>query len=336
MTPTIKDVAKKANVSIATVSRILNNLPGYSEDTKDKVLRAIEELRYHPNAVARGLINKRTQTIGVLFPNVSNMYSSAILDGIEDTAHNLDHSVIVCNTDSNGIRTKKYLQVLKEKQVDGLIFTSEVLKEEYYDLLSEINIPIVLVSTLSYQYSLPYVKVDDRHAAYTGTEYLIKHGHRKIAMISGTEGDPIAGTPRVEGFIQALNDNGLDGGIAPIIYGDGFGFKAGEDGLPKIFEQQPDTTAVFAASDDMAVGALASAYKMGKKVPDDLSVIGFDNTMIGEMSIPPLTTVAQPLFNMGKTASEMLFSMIESGQTTVESRIMPHEIIERQSVKKHI
>lgn len=334
MNPTIKDVAKKANVSIATVSRILNHLPGYSEATKKKVLKAIDELGYHPNAVARGLINKRTQTIGVLFPNVSNMYSSEILDGIEQTAHDLDHSVIVCNTDSNGIRTKKYLQVLKEKRVDGIIFTSEVLKEEYYELLSQMNVPIVLVSTVSYQYPLPYVKVDDRHASYTATDYLIKNGHRKIAMISGTKGDPIAGTPRVEGFLQALEENGISGGTAIVVYADGFGFKSGEEKLPEIMGQCPDVTAVFAASDDMAVGALSAAYKMGIKVPDDLSVIGFDNTMMAEMAIPPLTTVAQPLFNIGKTASEMLFTMIQTDQKTTESRIMPHKIIERKSVKK--
>ncbi|HET7580125.1 MAG TPA: LacI family DNA-binding transcriptional regulator [Bacillales bacterium] len=334
MTPTIKDVAKKANVSIATVSRILNNLPGYSETTKKKVLQAIEELGYHPNAIARGLINKRTQTIGVLFPNVSNMYSSAILDGIEQTAHHLDHSVIVCNTDSNGKRTKKYLQVLKEKQVDGVIFTSEVMNKEYYDMLLQMNIPIVLVSTVSYQYPLPYVKVDDKHAAYTATEYLIKNGHHKIAMISGPKGDPIAGGPRVDGFMQALEDNRVSKADTLVLYGDGFGFKEGEENLPIIIEKNPDITAVFTASDEIAAGALSIAYKMGIKVPDELSVVGFDNTMIAEMSIPPLTTVAQPLFDMGRTASEMLFSMIRNKTKTIDSRIMPHQIIERKSVKR--
>lgn len=334
MNPTIKDVAKKANVSTATVSRILNSLQGYSEETKKKVMDAIKELGYHPNAVARGLINKRTQTIGVLFPCVSNMYSSAILDGIEETAHSLDWSVIVCNTDSNGKRTKKYLQVLKEKRVDGVIFTSEVLNKDYYEMISEMNIPIVLVSTISYKYPLPYVKVDDRHAAYSATEYLINKGHKNIAMLSGTKDDPIAGTPRVDGFLQAVNDNGIPQSSTPVFYGNGFSFKEGVDCLPKIIDQYPETTAVFAASDDMAVGVLSAAYKLGIRVPEELSVMGFDNTKIAEMAVPPLTTVAQPLLEMGKTAADMLFYLINAGKKNLESRIVPHEIVERASVKK--
>ncbi len=332
MIPTIKDVARKANVSTATVSRILNELPGYSEKTKEKVLKAIEELGYQPNAIARGLVSKRTKTLGVLFPNVSSIFASEILNGIEDTAHEQDHSVIVCNTDSNGVRTMKYLQVLNEKRVDGIIFTSEVLKKEYYDALVEMNIPIVLVSTASYRYPLPFVKVDDKHAAYSATEYLIKNGHKKIAMISGTKDDSIAGTPRVEGYIQALKDNNLSYENRRIVYGIDFGYKTGVMCMEELLKKAPDFTAVFAASDEIAIGALSVAYKEGIKVPDDLSIIGYDNLKVAEMSIPPLTTVAQPLYEMGKIATNMLFSMIKNGNTA-ESRIIQHRIVERQSVK---
>lgn len=333
MTPTIKDVAKKANVSIATVSRILNDLPGYSKSTKEKVLKAIEELGYQPNAVARGLVSKRTKTIGVLFPNVSSMFSSEILNGIEDTAHELDHSVIISNTDSNGVRTMKYLQVLKEKRVDGIIFTSEILKKEYYDVLVEMNIPIVLVSTASYRYPLPYLKVDDKHAAYSATEYLINNGHRKISMISGTKDDPVAGVPRVEGYKQALQDYGIPFEENRIAYGTDFGFKTGKECMEQLLSGASDSTAIFAASDEIAIGALSIAYERGIKIPDELSIIGYDNLKIAEMSVPPLTTVAQPLYEMGKTAAKMLLKMIRTGKKE-ESRIISHKIIERQTVKK--
>lgn len=209
MNPTIKDVAQKANVSIATVSRVLHNLGGYSDQTKQKVDQTIKELQYQPNAIARGLINKRTQTIGVLFPDVSSTFSSDLLHGIGEFVHDRNYSVMVCNTDQDGKRTLKYLQLLREKQVDGIIFSSEVLKQEYYDMLGSMKVPVVLVSSQTDYANVPYVKVDDYQAAYDAVHYLITKGHRSIGMISGTKGDPIAGTPRVEGYRKVLEAHGI-------------------------------------------------------------------------------------------------------------------------------
>lgn len=331
MKPTIKDVAKKANVSVATVSRVLHNLPGYSEKTRQKVLKVIEEMGYHPNAIARGLISKRTHTIGVLFPNVSSMFSSKVLRGIEHSTHQRDYSVVVCNTDKDGRRTMKYLHVLWEKRVDGIIFVSEVMKEEYHATLTSMNIPVVLLSTFSPQYPFPYMKVDDKQAAYDATEYLIKQGHMQIAMIGGTKSDPLAGAPRIEGYLQALQDYGLPVQKDLMAYGN-FGYHSGRRAMEKLLHTGSSFTAVFAASDEMAAGALSVAYQQGIKVPDELSVIGYDNLQIAEMSIPPLTTVAQPLFEMGKWAAEMVTTMIETGKPA-QSRIVPHTIVERESVK---
>ncbi|PLR82920.1 LacI family transcriptional regulator [Bacillus canaveralius] len=328
---TIKDVAKKANVSIATVSRIVNNQTGFSEKTKRKVLDVIEELGYQPNAVARGLINKRTHTIGVLFPKFSGMLVTEFLSGIEKAANEQGSSVIVCHTESNGEKTMKYLQLLNEKRIDGIIFTSEVLKDEYYQYIKKMKVPMVLLSTESYVYPVPYVKVNDRHAAYTATQYLIQKGHKKIAMISGNKDDIIAGKPRIDGYINAMTDNGLPVNDKYIINSKSFAFQDGVEGLEALMRQAPGVTAVFAASDEIAIGALSKAYQLGIKVPDDLSIIGYDNLSIAEMSAPPLTSVAQPLAEMGEMATKMLFEMMETGQS-VESRIMPHQIIERNSV----
>lgn len=333
MNPTIKDVAKKANVSTATVSRILNGLPGYSDETRRKVQKVIEELGYQPNAIARGLVNKRTKTLGVLLPNVSSMFASEILNGIEDTAHESDYSVIVCNTDSNGVRTLKYLQVLNEKRVDGIIFTSEELKEDYYKAMKEMNVPIVLVSTASDLYLLPYVKVDDMRAAYSATEYLIKNGHKKIAMISGRREDPIAGVPRINGFKQALEDYGIPFEQNRITYGIDFGFKTGIMCMEELLKNAPDTTAIFAASDEIAIGAISVANKYNVKIPDQLSIIGYDNLKIAEMSVPPLTTVGQPLYEIGQTSANLLINMIDNNGP-VKSKTISHKIIERQTVKK--
>lgn len=329
---TIKDVAKKADVSIATVSRIINKKKGYSEKTKKKVLQAIEELGYYPNAIARGLINKRTHTIGVIVPELSNMLTSKVISGIEKAAHEVESSVIVCHTESNGEKTMKYLQLLQEKQVDGIIIASQILTAEYYSYINRMGIPLVLLLTESFAYPIPYVKVNDKQAAYTATQYLLDNGHRKIGMVSGNETDLIAGKPRIDGFVAALQYNQLSPKQNQIVVTDGFSFENGVDGFNQLIKQCPDVTAVFAASDEIALGILSAAYKLNILVPDQLSVIGYDNLKITEMSIPPLTTVAQPFTEMGETAAKMVFQLLEANED-IESRIFPHRIIERKSVK---
>jgi LacI family transcriptional regulator len=194
------------------------------------------------------------------------------------------------------------------------------------------NIPVVLLSTASSQYSFPYVKVDDKQAAYDATNYLIKKGHKNIAMISGDEKDPIAGKPRIEGYREALRDFGIPFQENLLVFGD-FGYRSGYAAMEKLLRSKAEFTAVFASSDEMAAGVLSAAYQHGIKVPEQLSVIGYDNLQISEMSIPPLTTVAQPLFEMGKLAAEMLLKMIQT-KTKVPSQILRHEIVERQSVAR--
>ncbi|MFC6652751.1 LacI family DNA-binding transcriptional regulator [Paenibacillus rhizoplanae] len=331
MKPTIKDVAQKANVSIATVSRVLHNLGGYSDQTKQKVDQAIKELKYQPNAIARGLINKRTQTIGVLFPDVSSSFSSDLLHGISEYVHEHNYSVIVCNTDQDGKRTLKYLQLLREKQVDGIIFSSEVLKQEYYDMLESMNVPVVLVSSRTDYANVPYVKVDDYQAAYDAVYYLITKGHRSISMISGTKGDPIAGTPRVEGYRKALEAHGIAFDSRYLVYGD-FSYDSGCRAMEVLLRRTPEATAVFAASDEMAIGALSVVTKHGMNVPEDISIMGYDDLRLARMVNPPLTTVRQPLYDIGMTASGKLIGMIETGEPA-ESQICTHSIVERQTVR---
>lgn len=332
MSATIKDVAEKANVSIATVSRVINNASyGYSEKTKALVLQAVEELKYQPNAVARGLVNKRTHMIAALVPDVSSMFASDVLNGVEDVANSLDHSVIVCNTDANGVRTKKYLRVLNEKRVAGIVFVSEMMKDEYYQIIESMSVPTVLVSSYSQKFQLPYVRVDDKHAAYKGTEYLISKGHSRIGMVSGPPEDPIAGRERIMGYQEALEAHGIKVEPGWLVSADSFGHISGIYAIEKLMKKAPEITAVFAASDELAVGILLWAYRHGVKVPEELSVIGYDNLKIAEMVTPPLTTISQPLYEMGRTASKILFDLVEG--IPVESRIMPFSIIERDTVK---
>ncbi|MGP0585425.1 LacI family DNA-binding transcriptional regulator [Paenibacillus timonensis] len=330
MGATIKDVARLAGVSVATVSRVLNDLPGYSEETRKNVLASVDELGYQPNAIARGLVNKRTQTIGVLFPSVSSAFSSEILHGIEEAAQERGYSVVVCNTAEDGKRTMKYLQVLREKQVDGIIFSSGVLKEEYDQTLRAMEVPVVLVATKSEYADIPYVKVDDHQAAYDACAYLIRRGHRRMAMIGGPPHDVIAGEPRIAGFRAALADHGLPAEEAPVLDG-GFTFAGGCKAAEELLRQSPKVTGVFAAGDEMAIAVISTAARLGIAVPAQLSVIGYDNLKLAEMSYPPLTTVAQPLADMGRLAATKLMSRIETGQSEA-GEIMPHQVIERGTV----
>ncbi|WP_347553222.1 LacI family DNA-binding transcriptional regulator (plasmid) [Pseudalkalibacillus hwajinpoensis] len=332
MNPTIQDVAKAANVSIATVSRVLNNQPGFSQKTKQRVLQAIEEIGYQPNAIARGLVNRNSGTIGVLFPSVSGLLSSEVLHGIEARANEEGYSVIVCNTAADHEKTLKYIQLLSEKRVDGLVFVSEEVNEEYYKAFQRMGVPVVLVLTQSYKYPLPYVKVDDSHAAYTATNYLIESGHERIGMLSGNPNDLLAGRSRIEGFKRALLEAELPYSESLVKKQTSFTYEDGINSLPRLLERHPEITGIFAASDEIAIGAIAAAYKLGIRIPEDVSIIGYDNLKLSEMSIPPLTTISQPFQRMGEKAIEMVLTLKNDKQA--ESSVMPHHLVERESVKK--
>ena len=331
---TIKDVAKKANVSIATVSRVLNNKTGYSEKTKLKVKKAIEELSYESNAIARSLKNKKTNTIGVLVPNVSSMLSNEILSGIEEFAHTNDYSVLTSYTYSDPKKVIKSLKTFNEQRVDGLIFVSDFFLPEYYEYIRERNIPIVLTAAESADYPVSFVKVDDFKASYDAVSYLISKGHKNIGMISANpEMHPTdAGKSRLGGYKKALRDANIIPENHRIVFCDDFTFPIGKKKLKELINSAPDITAVFASSDDLAVGALNMAYELGIQVPEEISIIGYDNILITEMVWPPLDTVSQPLKTMGYESTKELIKKIEDPKRKVNHQYIDHEIIERKSV----
>lgn len=328
--PTIKDIAKKTGVSIATVSRVIHGLTGYSDKTRQQVLKAADELGYRPNALARGLVSRRTQTIGVLFPEVSGSYSAELLHGIEEAANERGFSIIVCNTARDGERTMKYLGVLREKQVDGIVFASQYVHAAYEQELAAMRVPVMLVSTLPERAELPYIKVDDRAASREATEYLVGLGHRRIAMIAGAPDDPVAGRPRIDGYREALESAGIAYREALVSCGE-FSLDGGRHAMERLLAAAPSLTAVFAASDEMAVGALGAALERGLRVPDDLSIVGYDDLIFSRIVHPPLTTVRQPLADMGRLASERLIARIKRESDADGSVIVPHTLVKRGS-----
>ncbi len=332
MAVNISDVAKQAGVSIATVSRIINNLPGYSEKTKERVEQAIEELGYKPNAMARGLVSNISNTIGVLLPCVTGRFSSMLLRGIERRAHAKGYSVIICNTDMNGERTMAYLRTLSEKRVEGILFISEWLKQEYGEFLASLGIPVVLVATSSPSFDFPSVSIDGNAAAYTATKYLIDKGHRRIGLISGSPDDRIAGLPRIEGYQKALADHGIAGNSQWITYGD-FHFESGIAAMAVLDARGVDLTAVFATSDEMASGAVTYLHRQKRLLPEELSIVGYDDSLDAVMCYPALTSLHQPIEEMGEKAMDLIFSGKAAGGGEGEQIIFDHYMVERDSVR---
>lgn len=330
--PTIKDVAAKADVSVATVSRVLNGLPGFSIETEKRVQKAIVTLGYQYNAVARNLKMKKTNTIAVLIPQVETTFYVKILNGIEDAANDDNYSVMVCHVGISGSRTREYIKILTERQVDGIIGCSLPPDEEIDKLMAGSGIPCVLVSTLSTRYSIPYIRVDDCKAAYAATSYLIEKGHKKIAMLAGSQDDVLAGELRLKGYKEALSDHRLSVDEDLIEY-TRFSYESGLQAARKLMKSHCSFTGIVACCDEVAVAAVMAAYESGLSVPDDFSIIGYDNTRTAEMSIPPLTTVSQPLYEMGKMAFQMLTKAPENG-APLKSEIMPFKIVERKSVRQ--
>ncbi|MFB4162470.1 LacI family DNA-binding transcriptional regulator [Alteribacillus sp. JSM 102045] len=333
MKSTIRDVARLSEVSISTVSRVLNNPESVKREKREKVLKTIKELNYHPNALARGLINKRTHSIGVLITDVSNSFVSEVIRGMEEAAHQMGSNLIICNTDQDKEKMIEYLRVLKEKQVDGFVFTSEPVSEEYFNIFQELGLPVVLAATHSLEYDLPSVKVDDETAVQDTVDFFIKKGHKDIGMISGPTLDPIAGSPRLYAFKNAMRQKLNCTDFENTVEYGSFTFESGYTAMKKLYNKNKSITAVFCASDEMALGAMSYLDQKGVNVPDHMSVMGFDNTKMAKMSIPKLTTVAQPMYDIGYQSVTALEQILEEGQSSQFRKYLKHTIAERESVK---
>lgn len=333
MKSTIRDVAKYANVSISTVSRVMNAPDTVVEEKRTKVLEAIEALQYQPNGFARGLIYKKSDTLGVMIPDIENPYYAGLIRGMQDAAVMLNHSLMICNTDRDKQRTIAYVQSFFEKQVDGIIFTSDSLHEEYYEEMQRYRLPFVLASTNAPEYDIPSVDIDDVQGAYDAVRHLLDAGHRKIGMIGFPLGETISGEPRYNGFKQALRQFGLSEYEECIEFAE-HRFEHAFEAAERLMSRCPDLTAIFAASDEFAMGAISYLREQGKAVPEHVSVIGFDNIRMAQMFIPKLTTIDQPTYDIGYRSVLKLHELITSGKVAVLREKLPHHLIVRESTRE--
>jgi len=300
---TIKDVARYARVSVATVSRVLNNKGYVSKEAETAVQKAIKDLNYRPSAVARSLYDKKSRMIGLLIPDIANPFFPEIARGIEDVALKAGYTVVLCNTDSQLKKEKHYLNTLERKYVDGIIVATGVGGYEHYKAL---NVPIVALDRFISEH-VPTVTVENKQGAKLATEYLIQKGCRHIAHLRGQTG-LVTADERYQGFKETVEQFGKRHTVLET----GFNSYRAEEMVRELLEQHPDLDGIFAASDVAAAGAMKAAYTMKRVVPDDLQIIGFDGISFGEMLSPSLTTVKQPIYQIGEKAISLLIDQIEN------------------------
>lgn len=325
---TIRDVAREAGVSPATVSRVINKYPLVSQEAKDSVEAAIKKLKYEPNMLGRNLRQSKSGMILALMPSISNPFYSEIVRGIEDVVRQKGYSVFICGTDFNIDKENTYLTLLKQKLVDGVIIMKPVQDVAMLSELADVY-PIVQCSEYSEDFNLPYVSIDNRLASYEAVKHLIYMGHENIALINSDEKFLYA-RRRKEGYIKALEEFEIKIRQDLIIHA-GLGFDKGRRAVRKLMMLKNPPTAIFAVSDTLAIGAIKELGVMGISVPKSVAVVGFDNIEFSNMVTPSLTTIAQPMYDIGKESVKILIKRIKNIHEPVDNVILNHELIVRES-----
>ena len=332
MATSIKDVAREAGVSIATVSRVLNDIDVVNEDTKKKVLDAIKKLGYRPNIVARSLKTQRTKTIGILIPDISSQFYPEIVRGAEDVSNIYDYNIILGNSDFDVEKEKEYLRVLKEKMVDGVIYMSSSLQDEILDLINELDLKTVLVETKDKEGKLPSVTIDNVQGAYDGTKYLIDKGIKNIGFVGVQKNEMNAWSDRYIGFEKAMEDASISIDEDLVHLAD-LKVKSGYEAAKQFINKGKKVEGIVCATDELAMGVINGLRDNGIRVPEDVSVIGFNNNYVGEIFYPKLTTVGQPSYDMGSVAMRMLIKLLNKQELEQAQYVLPYRIVERDSVK---
>ncbi|MFB7032994.1 catabolite control protein A [Bacillus altitudinis] len=329
---TIYDVAREANVSMATVSRVVNGNPNVKPTTRKKVLEAIDRLGYRPNAVARGLASKKTTTVGVIIPDISSIFYSELARGIEDIATMYKYNIILSNSDQNTDKELHLLNTMLGKQVDGIVFMGGNITDVHVEEFKRSPVPIVLAASVEEQAQTPSVNINYEQAIYDSVQLLVEKGHKRIAFVSGPMSEPINSMRKLAGYKRALEEAGITFDEALVAEGD-YSYDSGIEALANLLDQSDKPTAVIAATDEMALGVIHGAQDRGVSIPEDLEVIGFDNTRLSLMVRPQLTTVVQPTYDIGAVAMRLLTKLMNKEQVEDQIVELPHRIEERQSTK---
>lgn len=326
---TIKEVAKEAGVSPATVSRALGGYGYVKESTRRRIEEAARRLGYRPNAVARSMVKGSTQTIGLIISDIANPFFPQVVRGIEDVANRLGYTVILCNSDEDSQKERNYIDVLVSRRVDGLIVTSTAENASHLGTLKERQLPVVLLDRPLYHGDLDVVTVDNAEGARTAIRHLVDLGHRRIGIISGPRRVATM-AERVRGYKEALAECGIPLDPELIYFGD-LRESGGYEGLRHLMGLADPPTAVFTTDNRTTTGALTAAWEIGIRIPDELSLVAFDDMPWMRLLTPPITVVQQPTYELGSKAASLLFERIGTPDLPQQVVQLHCKLIERSS-----
>jgi LacI family transcriptional regulator len=329
MKPTIYDVAKKAGVGIGTVSRVINSSPQISEKTKSRVLQVIRELNYEPHAMARGLARNKTHMVAIILPTFTGYFFIELLRGIQQVITRLQYDIVLYNVDDPKRIDLFLKRTLHERRVDGVLLVSMSISKAYREKYQHARFPIVLVD--NFHEDLDSVYVENEQGAYLATSHLIKQGHTRVGMIDAQLQSRPAKI-RLQGYKKALHDHQLPFFEKYLVISDsdtdkdGFNRQAGYEAMKQMLKLKNRPTAVFISSDIQAAGAIRALQEAGLKIPDDMAIVGFDDIELAQYL--GLTTIHQPLYEMGRLAAQRLINRINQGQLDrLDKRFSTHLVI---------
>jgi LacI family transcriptional regulator len=331
--PTIYDVARLAGVSTATVSRALNATGKIAPGTREAIDAAVEQLGYQPSAAARSLVTKSTQTIALLLPDITNPFYAELVSGIQERALESGHTMLLCTTEGDPEREEQYLTLLRAKQVDGALVDGLVLPPDRITHFVRDGLPIVCLDRDIDSTSVPLVQVDNQLGAHLATDHLLELGHIRIAHV---EGAPELGISheRVAGYLGAYHDLGLEPDAQLRAVG-AFTEEGGYEATRQLLDRS-EFTAVFAANDLSALGVIHALVESGRRVPEDVSVVGFDDLRLSRFTTPPLTTVRQPAREIARRATQLLLDLA-AGRTVDKLRhLLEPELVVRESTARRL
>ncbi|BCZ44775.1 LacI family transcriptional regulator [Clostridium gelidum] len=320
---TIKDVAEVAEVTVTTVSRVLNNRGYISEKTRKKVYDAIKQLNYSPNEMARSLLRKKSNLIGLIIPTVAHSFFAELTNYIEYYAYKLGYKILLCNSYQDSVKEKEYIMMLKSNQVDGIIMASHTLEiDEYLNL----NLPIVAMDR-AFSKSIPFITSDNYSGGVLATNLLIDNGCKKLAHISGSLDLETPANNRYKAFLDVVTKRNVENIILETQLGI---LENYEKIVHKLFEEHPDIDGIFASSDMIGISVIKVAKELGKEIPKDLKIVGYDDIKFSSLVSPSLTTIKQPIEQMGELVIQLLIDQMEEKEVSLEN-VLPITLVERET-----